>query len=579
MGWFSTIDAKEPKKEKSSESSEVKIELFLNVFIDGYDTGNVGSKFDYTNSLNKSQSNRTTGFKLNYQVSALDNPDAKPSPNEEKEDEVTIHKTFKLMLMPYNKRESYHKQIRKALKNLSNFIDKYVFDHNVKEIDVHFSIVTYNQGDIITNLIQAEGIDGEDSIINKELEKTFDFRKYINNDKIKYCKVDSFSVIDVIANECTFSGDAALQTTGFTIKEVSFPDFLLSGVKCIVKGFVWLFNEAVNGFKLLAGQGGDGYDLEKMKADFNYPSKDRITPFDAAVMCQHTYDSETVAHRSVPAMYKSIRGNSPQLADKNSTTINVTPEMEKKILETKKKLSNTDEDFRLTGKVSTISNWIPVNEGEEILKEVAWLANPVTGFYSKLYKRTIENGRLYYAYVTAGTEPSSLNDWIFANVLQGLLGLSAQHTRSVHNAKKFDKYCKKNKYGLFFIGHSLGGGLASNNCIVTSSRHAITFNAAGLHPLRIMATVLINNPMGYFKREQRERRVHTFILNGEAVQALKYIGQPSLGIDHAVRFDTDTIISSEGEPITKLGHLSPFARHAVTNFLLISEFMTLEIND
>lgn len=81
---------------------------------------------------------------------------------------------------------------------------------------------------------------------------------------------------------------------------------------------------------------------------------------------------------------------------------------------------------------------------------------------------------LEYAYVTAGTEA----EWadVAADLTQPF-GLSKQYSNSADNAKSINSRVKGKE--LTFIGHSLGGGEAALNALVTD-RAAITFNPAGV---------------------------------------------------------------------------------------------------
>jgi hypothetical protein len=100
-----------------------------------------------------------------------------------------------------------------------------------------------------------------------------------------------------------------------------------------------------------------------------------------------------------------------------------------------------------------------------------------TGLKSNLYERTNKDGSIEYAYVTAGTNPSSSKDW--KNNADQLSGNSEQYAQSVDNAATI-----ANNLGdaeLTFTGHSLGGGLAAANSLATG-KDAITFNAAALSP-------------------------------------------------------------------------------------------------
>lgn len=116
-------------------------------------------------------------------------------------------------------------------------------------------------------------------------------------------------------------------------------------------------------------------------------------------------------------------------------------------------------------------------------------------------------------------------DWVTTNISQFLTGLSPQYQQSVTNALILDravsaveKECGR-KVKLTFIGHSLGGGLASNNAIVTSRRHAITFNAAGLNWMRVATGLLLHNREELKNPLRGRERVHLFILKGEILDS------------------------------------------------------------
>lgn len=162
------------------------------------------------------------------------------------------------------------------------------------------------------------------------------------------------------------------------------------------------------------------------------------------------------------------------------------------------------------------------------------LKRDASGFNSMLFQKQAD-GIQYYAYCTEGTEMSSVKDW-FSNISQGLIGLSPQYTYSVQMAKQIDSTIG-DKAVLWFIGHSLGGGLASNNSLVTR-RHAITFNAAGLNPYREKATLLLNNRADLFHYQRRTERIHAFVLEGEILNStLRWIGQPAYGNRKTIPFD------------------------------------------
>ena len=78
----------------------------------------------------------------------------------------------------------------------------------------------------------------------------------------------------------------------------------------------------------------------------------------------------------------------------------------------------------------------------------------------------------------AGTDPTSIANWR-ANSTQALGFGSAQYDQAISLATNVWKATGGN---VLFVGHSLGGGLASAAAYATGGR-AITFNAAGLHSM------------------------------------------------------------------------------------------------
>ena len=94
---------------------------------------------------------------------------------------------------------------------------------------------------------------------------------------------------------------------------------------------------------------------------------------------------------------------------------------------------------------------------------------------SKLYERVRKDGSTEYTYATAGTKPTSIKE-IGATAKQ-TAAVSSQYAKSISNAKAISKSLGDAE--LIFTGHSLGGGTASVNAIVTG-KQALTFNAAGI---------------------------------------------------------------------------------------------------
>lgn len=97
------------------------------------------------------------------------------------------------------------------------------------------------------------------------------------------------------------------------------------------------------------------------------------------------------------------------------------------------------------------------------------------GLKSRLYERQGKNGK-DYVYATAGTNPFDDKDW--QNNLFQVVGHSPQYDLALSVAKQLSMRISNNDT-LTFVGHSLGGGEATNNALATG-HPAIVFNPAGL---------------------------------------------------------------------------------------------------
>ena len=102
-----------------------------------------------------------------------------------------------------------------------------------------------------------------------------------------------------------------------------------------------------------------------------------------------------------------------------------------------------------------------------------------TGLKSAVYERVINGKVIEYVYATAGTE--DYKDWI-ENIKQPL-GLSNQYKNAALNSLIISNAL--GSVELNFVGHSLGGGQAALNSLLTSNknlkgRKAYTFNASGV---------------------------------------------------------------------------------------------------
>ncbi|MDE0451524.1 MAG: Ig-like domain-containing protein [Gammaproteobacteria bacterium] len=98
--------------------------------------------------------------------------------------------------------------------------------------------------------------------------------------------------------------------------------------------------------------------------------------------------------------------------------------------------------------------------------------DPQRGFAAALYKI---NGHYYLVF--RGTQGGSFRNW-WANLRQALGFPSSQYKQAIELAQAVYQKLRGN---VTFVGHSLGGGLASAARFAIAGSRAITFNAAGLH--------------------------------------------------------------------------------------------------
>lgn len=101
--------------------------------------------------------------------------------------------------------------------------------------------------------------------------------------------------------------------------------------------------------------------------------------------------------------------------------------------------------------------------------------NTTDGLVSSLYSRNL-NGHKEYIYAIAGTDPHCLSDW--KNNLGQLYGDSSQYEDSLKVAIELKRQIDS-KDTLLFVGHSLGGGIATYNALQTNSK-AIVYNPVSL---------------------------------------------------------------------------------------------------
>ena len=137
-----------------------------------------------------------------------------------------------------------------------------------------------------------------------------------------------------------------------------------------------------------------------------------------------------------------------------------------------------------------------------------------TSLRSLVYERVVDGKVTEYVYATAGSV--ELRDWS-ENIKQPL-GLSKQYEKAANNAKQLSKTLGDME--LNFVGHSLGGGEAALNSLVTSNdklkgRKTFTFNAAGVSDLTKFTEGTWKTPF------KSEKMIEAYILRTDPLNILQ----------------------------------------------------------
>jgi len=137
-----------------------------------------------------------------------------------------------------------------------------------------------------------------------------------------------------------------------------------------------------------------------------------------------------------------------------------------------------------------------------------------TSLRSLVYERVVDGKVTEYVYATAGSV--ELRDW--AENIKQPLGLSKQYENAAKNAKKLSKTLGNTE--LNFVGHSLGGGEAALNSLITSDdklkgRKAFTFNAAGVSDITKFSEGTWKTPL------KSEGKIEAYILRTDPLNILQ----------------------------------------------------------
>lgn len=261
-------------------------------------------------------------------------------------------------------------------------------------------------------------------------------------------------------------------------------------------------------------------DVVLLDGDFNCTKNEVISFEDAAALCQYVYASNPLYEYGRVKYKSKSRGWFPYVLDDTRDSLwkklrngvsgmlgngaylgfstNENDELSRILTEQKNtekvkgKYSSLDLYGLLGGRIET-----SLDNPDELFAIIKGrLKRTRTGFRSMIFYK--KNGKRIdsIVYVTEGSKSGLdvfgggirgttdwFGDWILSNASQGITSLSPQHTLSIQNAKILDVICTAKNIKLCFVGHSLGGGLATSNAIATN-RPAVVFDMAGLHIIR-----------------------------------------------------------------------------------------------
>lgn len=515
MSFLNIIGAESKQKEEKRNSSAVEIELFAIIIFDGL-LNCKSQTISRDIYRGKHSPNQASADGEGLSVYSIENPKAKPSEDYDKpNDDTHIHKIFQFDLRSYMFTPARYLQVMVTAKQqIKQFVQSYCHRQDVYSVKFHSIILGYNVGSVFYNILQAFGADDEASL-NKKIISFFDEKSFFNSHILAKKALEAIYLFDPVG-----SVNRYWSKVGACITEPS---------------------------TISASENNGNGDA---------PIDDDIV--DAAVMCQHTYYTQTDIQQSVWVWainkVKSLFGQGKSQPNPNET-------IKESFIRNNDELEYVNREL-----IEQADNRWMILKKEYI--------NSLTGFYAKLYKKKQKRyGKDVYAFCTCGTNFTSPADWIFANAAQFFTGISPQYSQSVNIAKRLDK--EFNGQVLFFIGHSLGGGLASNNALVTKTRHAITFNAAGLKWTRVLGTLLVNNPSHLLHINERKSKIHAYVIEGEVLNYL--LGNNTINLHQGAYGSIRHLDPQKSEALKSIeGH---GAKHSMLNFLKLKgeEIKMLEV--
>lgn len=173
MASVGEIEAEAISVQGKTESSEVSVDIYAYVFVDGM--ANLDAQKKRRDLLKNGIKIAKTGFSVTGQtISKWVNPSCTKDNGSSIEDNLHINVPF-FLDFEYGilKQNILQSKANNLKQEIENFVDQYLIDDNVKSIKIHFLILVYNHLDVLTHLLYPFGA----LAVTNEAKK----RKFVEN--------------------------------------------------------------------------------------------------------------------------------------------------------------------------------------------------------------------------------------------------------------------------------------------------------------------------------------------------------------------------------------------------------------